>query len=163
MFYLPIALFIPPQLFYMHKQVNTLYQFWIHTRLIGKLGPLEWFLNTPSHHRVHHGRNRKYIDKNYAGILIIWDRIFGTFEAEEEEVVYGLVHPLNSFDPLWTQLHHFFHMFTYARSLPGVWNKICVFIKGPGWSPGKPRLGDINDIPDVEPDASRKVSSKRVI
>ena len=78
---------------------DTLYQFWIHTRTIGKLGPLEWVLNTPSHHRVHHARNPKYLDKNYAGTLIIWDRMFGTFQAEEEEPVYGLTKPLEQLEP----------------------------------------------------------------
>ncbi|KAF4794247.1 hypothetical protein TURU_103100 [Turdus rufiventris] len=72
--------------------------------VITKLGPLEWILNTPSHHRVHHGRNPYCIDKNYGGTLIIWDRIFGTFEAEDEQVVYGLTHPVNSFDPIMLQI-----------------------------------------------------------
>jgi len=117
---------------------------------------LEWVINTPSHHRVHHGRNKKYIDKNYGGILIIWDRMFGTFEPEAEEVVYGLVHPLNSFDPLWTQLHHFVHMFSYAHTLPGIWNKIAAFTNGPAWSPGKPRLGDVDDLPDIDPAGTKR-------
>jgi len=156
-FYLPLALFIPLPLFYLHKQFNSLYQFWIHTKLVGKLGPLEWVFNTPSHHRVHHARNPKYIDKNYAGVLIIWDRMFGTFEEESDEVVYGLVHPLNSFDPLWTQIHHYVHILNMLCSLPGFWNKVSVLLKGPGWSPGKPRLGDIKDIPEVDPaDTKRK-------
>lgn len=157
-FYLPLALFLPPRLFMYHKEINTIYQFWLHTRLISNLGPLEWFLNTPSHHRVHHGRNRRCIDKNYAGILIIWDKIFGTFEPENhdqhennnDQVVYGLVHPLNSFDPLWTQYHHVVHVIYTFWTMPGFWNKLSVLVKGPGWSPGKPRLGDINDIPEID-------------
>ncbi|KAM4791067.1 alkylglycerol monooxygenase isoform 3-T3 [Cyanocitta cristata] len=104
MFNLPMALFIPPSVFAVHLQFNLLYQFWIHTEVITKLGPLEWILNTPSHHRVHHGRNPYCIDKNYGGTLIIWDRIFGTFEAEDEKVVYGLTHPVNSFDPIMLQM-----------------------------------------------------------
>ena len=76
-FYLPLAFFLPVRLARAHKTFNLLYQFWIHTRLIGTLGPLEWVLNTPSHHRVHHGRNPYCIDKNFAGTLIIWDRMFG--------------------------------------------------------------------------------------
>lgn len=159
MFYLPLAFFLPPRLFMYHKELNTIYQFWIHTRLIKSLGPLEYILNTPSHHRVHHGRNRRYIDKNYAGILIIWDRMFGTFEPEnqDDEVVYGLVHPLNSFDPIWTQFHHVVHIFNTIRTMPGLRNKLFVLIKGPGWAPGKPRLGDINDIPEIDhSDKSRK-------
>ena len=80
-FYLPLAVLgFPPAMFLAVSSFNTLYQFWIHTRLIGRLGPLEWVLNTPSHHRVHHGRNPRYIDRNHGGTLIVWDRLFGTFE-----------------------------------------------------------------------------------
>lgn len=78
--------------------MNLGYQFWIHTELIGSLGPLEWFLNTPSHHRVHHGRNPFCIDKNYGGALIIWDRLFGTFASEystDEKIQYGQVYPFS--------------------------------------------------------------------
>ncbi|AZQ11431.1 sterol desaturase family protein [Shewanella khirikhana] len=76
------------------------FQFFVHTQLVDKLGPLEWLFNTPSHHRVHHGSNPQYIDKNYAGVLIIWDRLFGTFVKEEETVRYGITKPVNSFNPL---------------------------------------------------------------
>ncbi|XP_043318694.1 alkylglycerol monooxygenase isoform X3 [Cervus elaphus] len=103
-FYSPLALFIPPSVYAVHLQFNLLYQFWIHTEVIENLGPLELILNTPSHHRVHHGRNRYCIDKNFAGTLIIWDRIFGTFEAENEKVVYGLTHPINTFEPFKVQV-----------------------------------------------------------
>ncbi|NMU25355.1 sterol desaturase family protein, partial [Vibrio parahaemolyticus] len=72
----------------------------VHTQSIRSLGPLEWVFNTPSHHRVHHGVNRQYIDKNYAGVLIIWDRMFGTFEPEVETVRYGVSKPVNSFNPI---------------------------------------------------------------
>ena len=75
-------------------------QFFVHTQAVRKLGPLEWLFNTPSHHRVHHGRNPQYIDKNYAGILIIWDKLFGTFVPEEETVIYGITKPVNSFNPI---------------------------------------------------------------
>ncbi len=106
-FYLPLALLIPPQICLIHSQMNLLYQFWIHTNVISNLGPFEYILNTPSHHRVHHGRNPYCIDKNYGGVLIIWDRLFGTFaaERENEEVAYGLVHPINTFDPLEIQVN----------------------------------------------------------
>ncbi|MFC5077390.1 sterol desaturase family protein [Vibrio thalassae] len=80
--------------------LNLGLQFFVHTQWIRSLGPLEWILNTPSHHRVHHGVNAQYIDKNYAGILIIWDRMFGTFEPEVEEVRYGISKPVNSFSPI---------------------------------------------------------------
>src|SRR4030095_7845327 len=100
-FYVPLAIAgFPPGMFLITHTLHTLYQFWIHTRLVGRLGPLEWFLNTPSHHRVHHGINPRYIDKNYAGILIIWDRMFGTDVREGEEPVYGVVKPLASWSPI---------------------------------------------------------------
>ncbi len=80
--------------------LNLGLQFFVHTQAVKKLGPLEWLFNTPSHHRVHHGRNPQYIDKNYAGILIIWDKLFGTFVPEEETVIYGITKPVNSFNPI---------------------------------------------------------------
>lgn len=80
--------------------LNLGLQFFVHTQAVRSLGILEWVINTPSHHRVHHGRNPQYIDKNYAGILIIWDRFFGTYEKEVETVEYGITKPVNSFNPL---------------------------------------------------------------
>ena len=80
--------------------ISTLWGIVGHTQVIGKLGPLEWIFNTPSHHRVHHGSNKQYIDKNYGNLLIIWDRMFGTFEPEEEEVKFGLVNNVNTFNPV---------------------------------------------------------------
>ena len=80
--------------------ISTLWGIVGHTQLIGKLGPLEWIFNTPSHHRVHHGSNKQYIDKNYGNLLIIWDRMFGTFEPEEEAVKFGLVNNVNTFNPV---------------------------------------------------------------
>ena len=146
--YLPLALFLPPPMYLMHQQFNLLYQFWIHTEVINTLGPLEWVLNTPSHHRVHHGRNPYCIDRNYAGVLIIWDRMFGTFEPEKDErIVYGLVHPLNSWNPLWVQFHHFIYLFRVVLEHDQLSDKLSLLFKGPGWSPGKPRLGYREDIP----------------
>ncbi|XP_046319488.1 alkylglycerol monooxygenase isoform X3 [Marmota monax] len=148
-FYSPMALFIPPSVYAVHLQFNLLYQFWIHTEIINNLGPLELILNTPSHHRVHHGKNRYCIDKNYGGTLIIWDRIFGTFEAEKERVIYGLTHPINTFDPLRVQFHHLFYIWTTFWATPGFFHKFSVIFKGPGWGPGKPRLGLSEEIPEV--------------
>ncbi|XP_074430889.1 alkylglycerol monooxygenase isoform X1 [Larus michahellis] len=148
-FNLPMALFIPPSVFAVHLQFNLLYQFWIHTEVVTKLGPLEWILNTPSHHRVHHGRNPYCIDKNYGGTLIIWDRIFGTFEAEDAKVVYGLTHPVNSFDPIMLQLRPLVHIWNTFWATPGFCNKLSVIFKGPGWGPGKPRLGLPEEIPVI--------------
>jgi sterol desaturase/sphingolipid hydroxylase (fatty acid hydroxylase superfamily) len=84
---------------------NLLYQFWIHTELIPKLGWLEWFLNTPSHHRVHHASNPEYIDRNFGGVLILFDRWFGTFATEHSKPIYGLTHPIQSFNPVAIALH----------------------------------------------------------
>jgi sterol desaturase/sphingolipid hydroxylase (fatty acid hydroxylase superfamily) len=89
------------------QAINLSYQFWLHTDLVGRLGPLEWVFNTPSHHRVHHASNREYLDRNFGGILIVWDRLFGTFAAERREIpiVYGLVHPIGSLNPLRIAFH----------------------------------------------------------
>ena len=92
--------------------ISTLWGIVGHTQVIGKLGPLEWIFNTPSHHRVHHGSNKQYIDKNYGNLLIIWDRLFGTFEAEKESVSFGLVENVNTFNPMkitfmiWSDMYH---------------------------------------------------------
>uniref|UniRef100_H2YYX9 Alkylglycerol monooxygenase n=1 Tax=Ciona savignyi TaxID=51511 RepID=H2YYX9_CIOSA len=152
LFYLPLALFVPPPVYLVHKQFNLLFQFWIHTELIDNLGPLEYVLNTPSHHRVHHGRNPYCIDRNYAGTLIIWDRMFGTFvkEKPDEVIAYGHVHPINTFNPIFVQTGHLRNLVTRCWNIKGLWNKICVVIKGPGWNPGSPWCGNPEDIPPIE-------------
>ena len=135
-FYLPLALVgYPPSWFAAMASFDTLYQFWIHTRAIGKLGPLEWVFNTPSHHRVHHARNPKYLDKNYAGTLIIWDRMFGTFQPEEEEPVYGLTKPLNSWNPLWANLHVWRDLCRDAWLAPRWVDKLRIWFMPQGWRP----------------------------
>jgi sterol desaturase/sphingolipid hydroxylase (fatty acid hydroxylase superfamily) len=135
-FYLPLALLgFPPTWFATMLSFDVLYQFWIHTRTIGKLGPLEWVLNTPSHHRVHHARNPKYLDKNYAGTLIIWDRMFGTFQPEEEEPVYGLTKPLNSWNPLWANLHVWRDLCRDAWLAPRWIDKVRIWFMPQGWRP----------------------------
>ena len=105
-----MALFIPPSHAVIHKELNLLYQFWIHTELVRTLGPLDYVLNTASHHKVHHGANRYCLDKNYAGVLIIWDRMFGTFEAEKPdvEIVYGLVDQPQFWNPVKHQVQNIF-------------------------------------------------------
>jgi alkylglycerol monooxygenase len=132
-FHLPLALLgIPPVVFLIVDSLSTLYQFWIHTELIGKMGWFEWVFNTPAQHRVHHAVNPRYLDKNYAATLCIWDRIFGTFEEEREQPVYGLVKPLGSFDPMWAQVHHFFEMARRTREVHGL-DRLRVWLKGPEW------------------------------
>lgn len=122
--------------------VNLLYQFWIHTELIRRLGPLEWVLNTPSHHRVHHATNAKYLDANYAGTLIVWDRIFGTFVGEDdaERPRYGIIKNLASYNPLVISFHEWVGM---ARDLMGAktWGEVKGFLFGPpGWTPDGSRM-----------------------
>ena len=111
------------------------YQTWLHTELIGRLGPLEWVLNTPSHHRVHHGSDDKYLDKNYAGILIIWDRLFGTFQKEEERPRYGLTTDFESKNPLkvwFSEIPALVRDLRKAKSGREFWGYLFM---GPGWKP----------------------------
>jgi hypothetical protein len=131
-FYLPLALVgVPPGVFFLHTALNTLGQFWIHTETIRTLGPLELVLNTPSHHRVHHAINPRYLDKNYAGILIVWDRWFGTFEQEREAPVYGTVTPLNSFDPLWANVWYLAKRLQDTVAATTGWNRVRLWVGGP--------------------------------
>jgi sterol desaturase/sphingolipid hydroxylase (fatty acid hydroxylase superfamily) len=106
-FFIPIILMgFDPVLFFICHQIEVLYQFWIHTEYIRKLpAPIEYIFVTPSHHRVHHSTNHQYIDKNFGSTLIIWDRMFGTFEAEEEQAVYGITTPLNTYNPVTLNFH----------------------------------------------------------
>jgi len=134
--YLPIALMgFSTDWFLILLAYNTLYQFWIHTQLIGKMGWLEYILNTPSHHRVHHGRDPKYIDKNHAATLIIWDKWFGTFQQEEEKPVYGITTPSQSWNPVYLQLKHFSDIWVDFKRVNGFTNKLKVLFYKPGWLP----------------------------
>jgi alkylglycerol monooxygenase len=148
-FYLPLAVVgFPPVMFLTVSSIDTLYQFWIHTRAIGKLGPLEGVLSTPSNHRVHHGRNPKYIDRNHGGILIIWDRLFGTYVAEEEEPVYGITTPLRSWNPVWANLHYWASLLGDARRAARPLDKVRLFLARPGWRPAD--LGGHQHPPEVD-------------
>jgi alkylglycerol monooxygenase len=149
---LAIAGFSPLQ-YMLCSQINTLYQFFIHTRLVKTLGPLEYFMNTPSHHRVHHGVNPKYIDKNHAGMFIVWDKLFGTFQKEEEEPYYGTVKPLTTFNPIWAQLHYWWSLLQLSVRSRGL-DKIKVWFKGPGWKPEY--LGGKHEIPEINPKTYQK-------
>jgi sterol desaturase/sphingolipid hydroxylase (fatty acid hydroxylase superfamily) len=106
-FFIPIALMgFDPFVFFICNQIAVLYQFWLHTELINKVHPIiEYIFVTPSHHRVHHGRDDKYLDRNYGSALIIWDRMFGTFQAEEERPNYGITVPVESFNPVYIVFH----------------------------------------------------------
>lgn len=148
-FYLPLAFFgFEPLMFLTLSSFNTLYQFWIHTRGIKNMGFLEHILNTPSHHRVHHGSNPKYIDKNHAGTLIIWDKLFGTFQKEEEEVYYGITSPLASWNPVWANVHYWVELLNTAKKADNIADKIKVFVKPPGWFPAS--LGGFKHAPEID-------------
>jgi alkylglycerol monooxygenase len=113
--------------------VHGLYPFFIHTRLIGKLGILEYVLVTPSHHRVHHASNEQYLDRNYGDVFIIWDKLFGTFKKEEKDISirYGLTHPLKSYSFLWQHFHYIIELVYAARQTKGFWNKCRLFLGRP--------------------------------
>jgi sterol desaturase/sphingolipid hydroxylase (fatty acid hydroxylase superfamily) len=125
---------IPPGLITTARGVNLLYQFWIHTETIGRLGPPEAVLNTPSHHRVHHGSNARYIDRNHGSILIIWDRIFGTFEPEDERVVYGLTKNLDTFNLRRIITHEYADMLRDVAAATSWTERLSYVFRGPGWA-----------------------------
>lgn len=135
-FWLPLILIgFPVEMVLMFMAFSLVYQFWIHTETIDRLGPLELVLNTPSHHRVHHGTNPKYLDANYAGVLIIWDRLFGTFVQEEERPTYGIIANLGTLNPFRIAFHEWAGIardVASARSL----KEVGGYLFGPpGWSP----------------------------
>ncbi len=147
--FLPIPLLgFRPEVFFPAAGIHTLYQFWIHTKLVNKLPNwIEYIMNTPSHHRVHHGRNIKYLDKNHGGIFIIWDRLFGTFQEEIEEPIYGITVPLNSYNPLWSNVEYFDTMLKQAKQTNNTLDKLHTLVAKPGWRPAE--LGGY--IPPDEP------------
>jgi len=133
-FYLPLAwLGFPTWMFLIVSSSNTLYQFWIHTPLIKHLGWFESIFNTPSHHRVHHGKNPEYIDKNYAGSLIIWDKLFGTFEKETVPAEYGTTAPLNSWNPFYANVRTLTDLLYYGKYLNSLTSRILIFFRSPEW------------------------------
>ncbi len=138
-FYLPLALVgVPWRMYVATYALNLIYQFWIHTRAVGRMGRLtEWVLNTPSHHRVHHGVNPKYQDRNYAGAFIVWDRLFGTFQVEEEEPVYGITKPLKSWNPLWANVHVFVQIARDAWRARRWRDRLRIVFGRPGWRPAE--------------------------
>jgi sterol desaturase/sphingolipid hydroxylase (fatty acid hydroxylase superfamily) len=137
-FYLPMALIgIPPVVLVTVGALNLLYQFWVHTRHIPKLGWFEWFFITPSNHRVHHGQNPIYMDRNYGGVFIVWDRLLGTFQEEldEEPVIYGVTTPLASWNPLWANLHFYTQLWRDAMHAGSWWDKLRIWFMPTGWRP----------------------------
>ena len=137
-FYIPcFFLGMPISMFVSIASVHLIYQFWVHTQHIPKLGIFEWFMVSPSNHRVHHAQNADYIDKNYGGLLIIWDRLFGTFKAEDEkqQAIYGIRVPLRSWNPIWANLHIFAAMLRDIWHTQRWWDKFRVLWSKTGWHP----------------------------
>jgi sterol desaturase/sphingolipid hydroxylase (fatty acid hydroxylase superfamily) len=132
--WLPLLGFHPVMIL-AQMSISLIYQYWIHTELIKKMP--DWFeaiFNTPSHHRVHHATNPQYLDRNHAGIFIIWDKLFGTFEPEVEKPIYGLTKNIDSFNPLFVAFHEWIALFSDAfTSKTSLRKKILYFVKPPGW------------------------------
>ena len=124
-----------PEMVFFGQLAVLAYQTWLHTETIGKLGPLEKILNTPSHHRVHHGSDRKYLDKNYAGILIIWDRMFGTFQVEEETPRYGLTRDFDSYNPIHVWFSELPQLWRDLRAAKSTREFFMRLFARPGWEP----------------------------
>lgn len=134
-FYAPLAVIgVPPVVFVTVGLIDLLYQYWVHTELVGRLGWLDRILVTPSNHRVHHGQNDYCIDRNYGGIFIFWDRMFGTFTAERigEKVVYGVRKPLRSWNPLWGNLQVYWELARAAMAAKGVRARLAFLFSRPG-------------------------------
>jgi alkylglycerol monooxygenase len=135
-FYLPMALAgVPPLVFGVVALIDLLYQFWVHTEHVGKLGWFDRWFCSPSNHRVHHAVNDRYLDRNYGGVLIVWDRLFGSFIEEDAQCVYGTRAPLESWDPLWSNFEVYWALARdswHARSWA---DKLRVWVKPPGWRP----------------------------
>jgi hypothetical protein len=137
-FYLPLAVAgVPPLVFGVVALIDLLYQFWVHTQQVGKLGWFDRWFCSPSNHRVHHAVNDKYLDKNYGGILVVWDRLFGSFVEEDdaEPCVYGTRSPLRSFNPLWANLQVYRDLALDAWRARSWADKLRVWLKPPGWRP----------------------------
>ncbi|MGN6110067.1 MAG: sterol desaturase family protein [Kofleriaceae bacterium] len=134
-FWAPLALIgFPPWMILTAQAWSLIYQFWLHTEVIGRLGPLEWILSTPSHHRVHHGKNVAYLDKNHGGIFIVWDRLFGTFAREDERVDYGLTTDIDTFHPLRIGFHEFAAIGRDVARAPTLRDRLAYVFAPPGWS-----------------------------
>ena len=136
-FWLPLAVMgFEPWMILLAQSWSLIYQFGLHTERVGRLPrPIEWALNTPSHHRVHHGANDIYLDRNYGGILIIWDRLFGTWIEEGERVRYGLTKNLTSSRPLHVAFHEYHALWDDLRATRGLRTRLAVLFRGPGWQP----------------------------
>ena len=124
--------------------------------MVGNLGFIEYIVNTPRQHRIHHGKNPYCIDKNYGALIMVFDRIFGTHQTEKERVVFGVVSPApQTFDSMTLQFGYYRDIWHKFKSVEGFGNKMSALFKGPGWAPGKPRLGLISDVPEPDMNAPK--------
>jgi sterol desaturase/sphingolipid hydroxylase (fatty acid hydroxylase superfamily) len=137
LFFIPVvAVGVPVEIALASWSFNLLYQFWIHTEAIDRMwGWFEWLFNTPSHHRVHHGTQSQYLDRNYGGILIVWDRLFRTFEPEGERVVYGLTKNIETHNPLKVATHELVAWWHDVRSARSWRDRLGYTLRSPGWAP----------------------------
>ncbi len=136
-FYIPLYIIgVPVELMISVGSLNLIYQFWVHTEHVRRIGPLEWVLVTPSNHRVHHAKNPCYIDRNYGGVFIIWDRLFGTFqdELDNEPCRYGITRQLNSWNPVWANLHVWWDGLQQSIKTPRLADKLKLWFKSPAWT-----------------------------
>ena len=140
--WIPLPLLgVPPWMVFASFSVNLIYQFWVHTEHIEKLWrPIEFIFNTPSHHRVHHGMDPEYLDRNYAGIFIVWDRMFGSFQPELHRPHYGLTKPVNTFNIWKLQTHEYVAIARDVRSAARWRDKLGYIFGPPGWEPARPQL-----------------------
>ena len=135
--WIPLPLLgIPPWMVFCSFSVNLIYQFWVHTERIGRMwAPFEFVFNTPSHHRVHHGMDAEYLDKNYGGIFIVWDRLFGTFRQETFRPHYGLTKQVNTFNVWKLQTHEYLSIARDFRSATRLRDRLGYVFGPPGWLP----------------------------
>jgi alkylglycerol monooxygenase len=133
-YYLPLAVLgIPVDVFVRCIALNLAYQFYLHTNVIGKMSWVEGILNTPSHHRVHHGRNPEYLDRNFAGVFIVWDRLFGTFQAEDAPAEFGTTIPYRSMNGVWANFDYPWHLWLRSRQQKRLRDALYVWLAPPGW------------------------------
>jgi hypothetical protein len=133
---------VRPALIEEARGINLIYQFWIHTEAVDRIGPFERWFNSPSHHRVHHGSNRQYLDRNHGGILIVWDKLFGTFEPEDEPVVYGLTKNIDTFNPVRIATHEYADIAHDVATADGWGDRLSYVFRGPGWAYEHHRIRD---------------------
>ena len=165
-FYLPLFLIgFPFEILLTVSALNLIYQFWVHTQIVKRMGPLDHILVTPSNHRVHHAQNERYIDKNYGGILILWDRLFGTFadEREDDPVVFGVRKPLQNWNPFWANLQVYDYLWFDSLRTRRWRDKLGIWFRRTGWRPADvaaaypKRTADLTTFRKFDPPVARPV------